>query len=118
MTLVSSYTIPHVQGMPLTRPLTSPVAAHVVGPAGKVVGIDPTALVVEAARRIDITSIVEWRNWEGVRLPFDDESFEIVHYGIAAGPEPPPQRSPSLQAKPTHDSTLAPDLKPIRQRIR
>jgi ubiquinone/menaquinone biosynthesis C-methylase UbiE len=54
------------------------MAAHVVGPAGKVVGIDPTPLVVEAARRIDITSIVEWRNWEGLRLPFDDESFDVV----------------------------------------
>jgi len=34
-----------------------------------------------------------------------------------AGPEPPPQRPPSPQAKPTHDSKLAPDLKPITQRM-
>ncbi len=54
------------------------MAAHVVGPAGKVVGIDPTPAVVETARRIDITSIVEWRNWEGSRLPVDDESFDVV----------------------------------------
>ena len=54
------------------------MAAHVVGPAGKVVGIDPAPAVVEAARRIDITSIVEWRNWEGGRLPFEDHTFDVV----------------------------------------
>ena len=54
------------------------MAAHVVGPAGKVVGIDPSPAAVEAARRIDVTSIVEWRNWEGARLPFDDETFDVV----------------------------------------
>lgn len=25
-----------------------------------------------------MTSIVEWRNWEGVQLPFEDETFDIV----------------------------------------
>jgi ubiquinone/menaquinone biosynthesis C-methylase UbiE len=54
------------------------MAAHVVGPAGKVVGIDPSRAAVEAARHIDVTSIVEWRNWEGRRLPFDDGSFDVV----------------------------------------
>jgi len=54
------------------------MAAHVVGPAGKVVGIDPSPAAVEAARRIDFTSIVEWRSWEGSRLPFDDQSFDVV----------------------------------------
>ena len=54
------------------------LAAHVVGPAGTVVGIDPSPAAVETARRIDVTSIVEWRNWEGSRLPFDDESFDVV----------------------------------------
>jgi ubiquinone/menaquinone biosynthesis C-methylase UbiE len=54
------------------------MAAHVVGPAGTVVGIDPSPGAVEAARRIDTTSIVEWRSWEGTRLPFDDGSFDVV----------------------------------------
>jgi len=54
------------------------MAAHVVGPAGAVVGIDPSRAAVETARRTDITSIVEWRNWEGSHLPFDDESFDVV----------------------------------------
>jgi ubiquinone/menaquinone biosynthesis C-methylase UbiE len=54
------------------------MAAHVVGPAGGVVGIDPSPAAVEAARRIDVTSIVEWRNWEHVPLPFDDESFDVA----------------------------------------
>jgi rod shape-determining protein MreC len=34
-----------------------------------------------------------------------------------AGPEPPAQRSPGPQAKPTHDSKVPPDLKPISQRM-
>jgi ubiquinone/menaquinone biosynthesis C-methylase UbiE len=54
------------------------MAAHVVGPAGKVVGIDPSRAAVAAARRIDITSIVEWRNWNDSPLPFDDASFDVV----------------------------------------
>jgi ubiquinone/menaquinone biosynthesis C-methylase UbiE len=54
------------------------MAAHVVGPGGKVVGIDPSRAAVETARRIDVTSIVEWWDWEGSRLPFDDESFDVV----------------------------------------
>jgi ubiquinone/menaquinone biosynthesis C-methylase UbiE len=54
------------------------MAAHVVGPVGKVIGIDPSRAAIEAARRIDVTSIVEWRNWEGLRLPFEDETFDVV----------------------------------------
>src|ERR1700688_1453624 len=54
------------------------MAAHVVGPAGTVVGIDPSPGALEAARRIDITSIVEWRSWVGVRLPFADGTFDVV----------------------------------------
>src|SRR5580693_8791433 len=54
------------------------MAAHVVGPGGKVVGIDPSRAAVETARRIDVTSIVEWWDWEGAPLPFDDESFDVV----------------------------------------
>jgi ubiquinone/menaquinone biosynthesis C-methylase UbiE len=54
------------------------MAAHVVGPAGKVVGIDASPAAVEAARRIDVTSIVEWRSWDGARLPFEDAAFDVV----------------------------------------
>ena len=54
------------------------MAAHVVGPGGKVVGIDPSPATVKSARRIDVTSIVEWWDWEGSPLPFDDESFDVV----------------------------------------
>jgi ubiquinone/menaquinone biosynthesis C-methylase UbiE len=53
-------------------------AAHVVGPAGRVVGIDPSPAAVEAARRIDVTSIVEWRNWDDATLPFPDACFDVV----------------------------------------
>jgi ubiquinone/menaquinone biosynthesis C-methylase UbiE len=54
------------------------MAAHVVGPTGKVVGIDPSRAAVETARRIDVTSIVEWRNWERGALPLEDQSFDVV----------------------------------------
>jgi len=53
-------------------------AAHVVGPAGRVVGIDPSPVAVEAARRIDTTSIVEWQTWTDARLPFPDGGFDVV----------------------------------------
>jgi len=54
------------------------MAAHVVGPGGKVIGIDPSPAAVNSARRIDVTSIVEWSEWEGSRLPFDDKTFDVV----------------------------------------
>jgi len=49
-----------------------------VGPGGQVVGIDPARAAVEGARRIDVTSIVDWRNWEGPRLPFENKTFDVV----------------------------------------
>jgi ubiquinone/menaquinone biosynthesis C-methylase UbiE len=54
------------------------LAAHVVGPAGRVAGVDPSPAVVEAARRIDVTSIAEWHDWDSERLPFPDASFDVV----------------------------------------
>ncbi len=54
------------------------LAAHVVGPAGRVVGIDSSPSAVETARRIDITSTVEWQRWDGPRLPFPDATFDVV----------------------------------------
>jgi SAM-dependent methyltransferase len=43
-----------------------------------VVGIDPSAIAVATARRIDPTSIVDWQQWDDGRLPFDDGSFDVV----------------------------------------
>src|SRR5580658_10377375 len=54
------------------------MAAHVVGPGGRVVGIDPSAIAVSTARRIDPTSIVDWRQWDDDGLPFDDGAFDVV----------------------------------------
>jgi len=54
------------------------LAAHVVGPAGRVVGIEPSPAAIAAARRIDVTSIVDWQTWEGDRLPFPDATFDVV----------------------------------------
>ena len=54
------------------------MAAHVVGPSGRVVGIDPSAIAVATARRIDPTSIVDWQQWDDGSLPFGDGAFDVV----------------------------------------
>ncbi len=54
------------------------LSAHVVGPSGQVVGIDPSAIAVATARRIDPTSIVDWQEWDDGRLPFGDGAFDVV----------------------------------------
>src|SRR5580704_14717897 len=54
------------------------LCAHVVGPTGRAVGIDPSAIAVATARRIDATSKVDWQQWDHGRLPFGDGSFDVV----------------------------------------
>jgi ubiquinone/menaquinone biosynthesis C-methylase UbiE len=54
------------------------MAAHVVGPGGRVVGIDPSAIAVATARRTDPTSIVHWQQWENGGLPFENGTFDVV----------------------------------------
>jgi ubiquinone/menaquinone biosynthesis C-methylase UbiE len=54
------------------------LAAHVAGPGGRVVGIDPSGIALSTARRIDPTSIVDWRRWDDDGLPFDDGTFDVV----------------------------------------
>jgi ubiquinone/menaquinone biosynthesis C-methylase UbiE len=54
------------------------LAAHVVGTGGRVVGIDPSAIAISTARRIDPTSIVDWQQWDDGGLPFDDGTFDAV----------------------------------------
>jgi ubiquinone/menaquinone biosynthesis C-methylase UbiE len=54
------------------------LAAHVVGPGGRVVGIDPSAIAVSTARRIDPTSIVDWQRWDDGGLPFENGAFDVV----------------------------------------
>ena len=54
------------------------LAAHVSGSGGRVVGIDPSALSIDAARRIDTTSNVEWMLHDMRSLPFDDAYFDVV----------------------------------------
>jgi ubiquinone/menaquinone biosynthesis C-methylase UbiE len=54
------------------------LAAHVVGPTGRVVGIDPSAIAVSTARRIDPTSSVDWQQWDDGGLPFGNGTFDVV----------------------------------------
>jgi SAM-dependent methyltransferase len=57
------------------------VAAHMVGPGGRVVGIDMTPEMLERARRSKAelgATNVEFLEAEAERLPFPDESFDVV----------------------------------------
>jgi SAM-dependent methyltransferase len=68
------------------------LSAHVVGRRGGVVGIDPSAVAVTTARRVDPTSIVDWRQWDDGRLPFEDGSFDVVACQHALHRFPDPDR--------------------------
>jgi len=68
------------------------LASRVVGSSGRVVGLDSSSPALEVARRIDISGTIEWITWSGGRLPFDDETFDVVacqhalpHLGDPAG---------------------------------
>jgi ubiquinone/menaquinone biosynthesis C-methylase UbiE len=54
------------------------LAAHVAGASGRVVGIDSSAVSIDAARRIDATSNVQWVHDDMTSLPFDDGYFDVV----------------------------------------
>jgi ubiquinone/menaquinone biosynthesis C-methylase UbiE len=54
------------------------LSAHVVGQSGLVVGIDPSAIALSTARRIDPTSIVVWQQWDDGGLPYEDGAFDVV----------------------------------------
>lgn len=54
------------------------LSAHIVGPGGQVVGIDPSGIALATARRADLTGVVDWRAWDGERLPFEDGAFDVV----------------------------------------
>jgi ubiquinone/menaquinone biosynthesis C-methylase UbiE len=54
------------------------LAAHVTGAGGHVVGVDPSAVAIDTARRIDITSNVVWVRDDLATLPFADGSFDVV----------------------------------------
>jgi ubiquinone/menaquinone biosynthesis C-methylase UbiE len=54
------------------------LAAHVAGAGGRVVGVDPSAAAIDTARRIDITSNVEWVRDDMTSLPFEDGYFDVV----------------------------------------
>jgi len=54
------------------------LAAHVTGTNGRVVGVDPSPAAVDTARRVDITSTVDWRRHDLDGLPFGDGAFDVV----------------------------------------
>jgi ubiquinone/menaquinone biosynthesis C-methylase UbiE len=68
------------------------LAARVVGPHGRVVGADASESALAVARRVDITGAVDWRRWDGGRLPFDDETFDVVacQHALARFEDPGP----------------------------
>lgn len=54
------------------------LAARVAGPAGLVLGVDTSSPALEVAAKVDIGGTVQWRQWDGGRLPVDDASFGVV----------------------------------------
>lgn len=66
------------------------LAARVAGPAGRVVGVDTSSPALEVAGRVDITGTVQWRKWDGGRVPVDDASFDVVacQHGLARFRQP------------------------------
>jgi ubiquinone/menaquinone biosynthesis C-methylase UbiE len=53
-------------------------AAELVGPGGKVVGLDLNAGMLAVARANNPAGAVEWRDGDGLALPFADASFDVV----------------------------------------
>jgi ubiquinone/menaquinone biosynthesis C-methylase UbiE len=57
------------------------LAAQCVDVAGRVVGIDLNASMIEAARAAsgrDVVSIIDWRVGDAAALPFEDDLFDVV----------------------------------------
>jgi SAM-dependent methyltransferase len=54
------------------------LAARVVGATGRVVALAGTGDALEAARRVEPSSAVEWRAWDDGPLPFGDGAFDVV----------------------------------------
>src|SRR5215469_3587835 len=52
------------------------LAASMVGPSGRTVGLDYDPIMIEMARRI--APEIEWRQGDLQKLPFEDEFFELV----------------------------------------
>ncbi|GAA1984959.1 methyltransferase domain-containing protein [Catenulispora subtropica] len=56
--------------------------AHAVGPLGRVVGVDIDPAIVDLARRdaeADGLDNVEFQTGDAVRLPFEDEHFDVAY---------------------------------------
>ena len=53
------------------------LAADVVGPAGKVVGLDVDAGVIETARKVAQHKGIEWHCASALEMPFDDATFDL-----------------------------------------
>ncbi len=68
------------------------LASRVVGSQGRVAGVDTSESALAVAARVDVTDAVEWRRWDGGRLPFDDASFDVVacQHALARFDDPQP----------------------------
>jgi len=64
-------------------------AAELVGPTGKVVGLDLNPGMLAVARANDPAGAVEWREGNALELPFADGSFDVVscQHGIMFFPD-------------------------------
>lgn len=66
------------------------LASRVVGPSGRVVGLDASVPALEVARRVDLTGTVDWVHWDSGPLPFADSSFDmaVCQHGLTQVADP------------------------------
>ncbi len=71
-------------------------AAHAVGPTGRVVGVDPSAPVIEYARRVSPRHC-DFHVAGGEAVPEPDASFDVVVSSLAIHHIPPQSRPAALR---------------------
>jgi len=65
------------------------LAAEIVGPAGRVTGLDISPGLLEVARTLDSGQQVEWHEGDALSLPYANSSFDsaLLQHGLQQFPD-------------------------------